>query len=207
MVAPSFFERIAPVYDLLTRLFMMGTYDSVGRRMLAEDTAMMDVLDLCCGTGYICNTIVARRIVGLDMSPRMLAINARVKRPNKTLVQASAYQMPFGQSEFDRIYCSSASHEFKLLTRLLSSCYRSLKPGGALVLFDIYQPANPFASAVINSLYRYVVERGIMFVHTREEWRRMLEEAGFSVKELEPVRGLFIYIRAVKPQSAVKQLS
>ena len=201
MVAPSFFERIAPVYDLLTRLFMMGTYDSVRRRMLAEDTSQMDVLDLCCGTGYICNTINARRIVGLDMSPSMLAINARKVRSNKTLVQASAYQMPFSEAEFDRIYCSSASHEFKLLPRLLSSCYRTLKPGGALVLFDIYQPSNPLAGAVINSLYRYVVERNVMFVHTRREWRRMLEEAGFKVAELAPVRGLFIYARAVKPEA------
>jgi len=199
MVEPKFFETIAPLYDFLTRLFMGGTYESMRKRMLSEDTSQMDVLDLCCGTGYISNTIDARRIVGLDMSDAMLARNAKVKRPNKTLIKGNAYQMDFKAGEFDRVFNSSASHEFKLFSRLLNKSYDTLKPGGKIIIFDIYQPKNKLLSFFMNSFVRYVVERGIMFVHTKEEWATMLKEAGFEIEELEPVRGFYIFVKAVKP--------
>lgn len=199
MVEPKFFETIAPFYDFLTRLFMMGTYDSVRKRMLKEDTSQLDVLDLCCGTGYISNTVIARRIVGFDMSDAMLARNARIKRPNKTLIKGNAYHMPFKDAEFDRIYCSSASHEFKLFSRLLKKGFEILKPGGYFTIFDIYQPKNRFLSLIMNTFVRHVVERNIMWVHTKEEWRQMLTEAGFEVEELDVIRGLYIYVRARKP--------
>ena len=200
MVAPSFFETIAPYFDFLTRLFMMGTYDSVRQRMLNEDASQLTVLDLCCGTGYICNTINARKIVGIDMSDRMLSLNARKKRENKILIKGNAYNMPFADNEFDRIYCSSASHEFKRFGKILSKCYRMLKPGGKFVLFDIYQPRNPFLSLIMNTFVRYAVEQNLMWVYSKEEWRRMLENTGFRVEELDTIRGLYIFVRAVKPE-------
>ena len=199
MVEPKFFETIAPLYDFLTRLFMGGTYESMRKRMLAEDTSQMEILDLCCGTGYICNTINAKRIVGLDMSDAMLARNAKVKRDNKTLIKGNAYQVNFNDGEFDRVYNSSASHEFKLFSRLLQKSYQALKPGGKIIIFDIYQPRNRVLSFFMNTFVRYVVERGIMFVHTKEEWAQMLKDAGFEVEELETVRGLYIFVKAVKP--------
>ena len=198
MVEPSFFEKIAPYYDFLTRLFMMGTYDIVRRRMLNEDTSQLTVLDLCCGTGYICNTIEAKKIVGLDMSDSMLARNARVKRSNKTLIKGNAYQMPFTEPEFDRIYNSSASHEFKRFEKILARSHQILKPGGKFVLFDIYMPRNPFLRFVMNTFVRHVVERNIMFVHTKEEWQQMLEANGFKVEEMDIIRGFYIFIRAVR---------
>ncbi|MGI2336412.1 MAG: class I SAM-dependent methyltransferase [Dehalogenimonas sp.] len=200
MVEPKFFETIAPAYDFLTRLFMGGTYESMRKRMLNEDTSQMEVLDLCCGTGYICNTIEAKRIVGLDQSDAMLARNAKVKRENKTLIKGNAYQMDFKPEEFDRIYNSSASHEFKLFSRLLQKSYEILKPGGKLIIFDIYQPKNPILSLFMNTFVRYVVERGIMFIHTKEEWAKILQDAGFMIEELEVVRGFYIFARVRKPE-------
>lgn len=200
MVEPKFFETIAPAYDFLTRLFMGGTYESMRKRMLNEDTSQMEVLDLCCGTGYICNTIEAKRIVGLDQSDAMLARNAKVKRENKILIKGNAYQMDFKPEEFDRIYNSSASHEFKLFSRLLQKSYEILKPGGKLIIFDIYQPKNPILSLFMNTFVRYVVERGIMFVHTKEEWAKILQDAGFIIEELEVVRGFYIFARVRKPE-------
>ena len=167
--------------------------------MLAEDTSQMDILDLCCGTGYISNTIQAKRIVGLDQSDAMLARNAKVKRDNKTLIKGNAYQMTFKEAEFDRIYNSSASHEFKLFSRLLSKGYEILKPGGKFIIFDIYQPRNRVLSVFMNTFVRYAVERGIMFVHTKEEWAQLLTDAGFEIEELEVVRGLYIFAKVVKP--------
>jgi len=198
MVAPRFFETIAPYYNFLTRLFMMGTYDSVRERMLNEDTSQFTILDLCCGTGYISNKIRAKKIVGLDMSDRMLSLNAMTKRDNKILIKGNAYDMPFSENEFDRIYCSTASHEFKKFSKILQKCHQILKPGGKFILFDIYQPKNPVLSFIMNTFVRYVVEHNIMWIYTKEEWRNLLTEAGFRVEELDAVRGFYIFVRAVK---------
>ncbi|MEA2121306.1 MAG: 2-methoxy-6-polyprenyl-1,4-benzoquinol methylase, mitochondrial [Dehalococcoides mccartyi] len=199
MVAPSFFEKVAPVYEFLTRMFMLGTFESARDRMLNEDTSAFSVLDLCTGTGYIANKIEAKRIVGLDQSVQMMALNDRTKRPNKTLVRGNAYHLPFEAGEFERIYCSSASHEFKLFGKVLAECFRTLKPGGKVAVYDIYQPKNKFYSLIVNTIYRYPVEHNIMWVHTLEEWRKLLTEAGFEVEELEAVRGVFVFVRARKP--------
>jgi len=201
MVAPRFFEKVAPFYDFLTRMFMLGTYEGIRKRMLDEDTGKFTVLDLCCGTGYICNTIEAEKIVGIDMSERMLSINALKKRNNKTLIKSNAYHMDFPDEEFDRIYCTSASHEFKLFPRVLKKCHKTLKPGGKFLLFDIYQPKNPFYSLLVNTIYRYPVEHNIMWIYTKDQWRRLFEDCGFELEELESVRGVFIYARAVKVES------
>jgi ubiquinone/menaquinone biosynthesis C-methylase UbiE len=198
MVAPRFFNKVAPVYDFLTRMFMLGTYQSMRRRMLDEDTSRFSVLDLCCGTGYICNTVNAEKITGIDMSEKMLSVNAQKKRDNTTLVKANAYHMDFPAAEFDRVYCSSASHEFKLFGKVLKKCNEALKPGGKFVLFDIYQPKNLFYSLIVNTIYRYPVEHNIMWVHTLEGWRQLFEENGFTVEELEAVRGVFVYARVTK---------
>ena len=198
MVEPKFFEKIAPYYDFLTRFFMMGTYGSVRERMINEDTRQFTVLDLCCGTGYICNTINARKIVGLDQSERMLERNARVKRENKILIKGNAYNIPFSEAEFDRIYCSTASHEFKKFSKVLDRCHQILKPNGKLVLFDIYQPKNWLLSFIMNTFVRHAVERNLMWVYTKEQWLRLLAKAGFSIEELKIIRGFYIFIRAVK---------
>jgi hypothetical protein len=37
-----------------------------------------------------------------------------------------------------------------------------------------------------------------MWVYTKEQWPRLLAEAGFRIEELKIIRGFYIFIRAVK---------
>ena len=199
MCKPSFFEKIAPVYEGLTRMFMLGTFTSTRKRILAEDTAEMTVLDLCCGTGYITNYINAKEIVGVDFSEAMLAVNAKKERPNKKLIKGNAYHLEgFDDHTFDRIYNTSASHEFKRFDLVIERASQLLKTGGKFYVYDIYQPKNIFYKIIINTIYRYIVERNFMWVHTKEEWIEMFTKVGFEIEELDIKRGVFIFIRARK---------
>ena len=199
MCKPSFFEKIAPVYEVLTRMFMLGTFTGIRKRILSEDTSEMKVLDLCCGTGYITNTIQAKEIVGVDFSDAMLAINAKKERPNKTLIKGNAYHLEgFENSTFDRIYNTSASHEFKRFDMIIERAGSLLKSGGKFYLYDIYKSSNFFYKAVVNTVYRYIVEHNFMWVHSKEEWIEMFAKAGFEIEELDIKRGIFIYIVARK---------
>ena len=199
MCKPSFFEKVAPVYELLTRMFMLGTFTSTRKRILSEDTSDMNVLDLCCGTGYITNSIDAKEIVGVDFSDAMLAVNAKKEHPNKTLIKGNAYHLEgFEEDSFDRIYNTSASHEFKRFDLIIERAAKLLKTGGLFYIYDIYQPKNIFYKAIINTVYRYIVERNFMWVHTKEKWIEMFTQAGFEIEELDIKRGIFIFIRARK---------
>jgi ubiquinone/menaquinone biosynthesis C-methylase UbiE len=198
MSAPKIFELITPYYDLLTRFWLMGTYERARDMMLNEDTREFTVLDLCCGTGYICNRINAKKIVGLDQSERMLAFNAGVKKENKTLIKGDAYNLPFSTNVFDRIYCANAVHEFKDLPQVLEKCHQILNPGGKLILFDVHQPKNWFLSLITNTLVRYVREQGFMWIHTKEQWKKLLSETGFRIEELKTISRFFIFIKAAK---------
>lgn len=72
------------------------------------------VLDVACGTGFVARTAVARgarRVVGADVNPAMLA-TARRRSPAVTWVEASALDMPFEDREFDVAICSQGVQFF-----------------------------------------------------------------------------------------------
>ncbi len=95
------------------------------------------VLDLACGPG-----IYARRfaraapqgvVVGLDLSPPMLAYAARQREKegigNLVLVHGSAEELPFAAEYFDAANCCGALHLFPDLPRALAEVTRVLRPG------------------------------------------------------------------------------
>lgn len=61
-------------------------------------------LDVACGTGFVTRRL-AGPVTGMDQSPRMLDV-AREQAPNATLLQGSAFDLPFPDSSFDRVFTS-----------------------------------------------------------------------------------------------------
>jgi ubiquinone/menaquinone biosynthesis C-methylase UbiE len=59
-------------------------------------------LDVACGTGFL-TRYLRGEVVGLDWSERMLAI-AREQAPNATYVRSDAFELPFGDTSFDRVF-------------------------------------------------------------------------------------------------------
>ena len=61
-------------------------------------------LDVACGTGFLTGRLRGD-VTGVDQSARMLDV-ARIQAPDATLVQASAFDLPFGDASFDRVFTS-----------------------------------------------------------------------------------------------------
>lgn len=61
-------------------------------------------LDVACGTGFVTRRL-AGSVTALDQSSRMLDV-AREQAPNATLVQGSAFDLPFPDASFDRVFTS-----------------------------------------------------------------------------------------------------
>lgn len=91
------------------------------------------VLDLGCGKGRFARHLAGRgaRVVGLDLSARMLAEADGLDR-----VRGSAHRLPFAGGSFDAaIAVESLEHVHDVLP-VLDELRRVLRPGGRLVVVD-----------------------------------------------------------------------
>lgn len=75
---------------------------------------------------------------GIDLSWEMLNLTRR-RVPETQLCQASAAQLPFAASSFDRLLCTYVLDLLgtAVLPQVLAECHRVLQPGGKLVLVSL----------------------------------------------------------------------
>ena len=85
-------------------------------------------------------------MVGLDLSPEMLAMGvrklSRAARANAALVRADAGRLPFADATFDAVTVSFGLHELPtgVRERAVDEAERVLRRGGALVVADLDRP-------------------------------------------------------------------
>jgi SAM-dependent methyltransferase len=120
-----------------------GAPESPSLRALLPDLNERSVLDLGCGFGWFCRWVReygARRVVGSDLSEKMLA-RARDETRDAAITYERAdlesYRPP--EAAFDLIYSSLAFHYIENLAGLFDRIYAALVAGGRLV-FSVEHP-------------------------------------------------------------------
>lgn len=138
--------------------------------------AGMNVLEIGCGSGAF-TTFVARAVgptgtvEALDIQPAMLTqLEKKLAKPefqdiqNIILHQASAYELPFEDSELDLVYLITVLPEIPDQNRALTEIKRVLKPGGILAVGELlFDPDYPL----------------------KRTTTRRCEEAGFTLQEIQ----------------------
>jgi ubiquinone/menaquinone biosynthesis C-methylase UbiE len=134
------------------------TRSDLTRRIVDAVPAEGIVLDLACGPGIVSAALApkARQIVGLDLTPQMLA-NARRRCTsaglgNVAFVEGSAGDLPFAAAAFDAVVTRLSIHHFGEPARVLDEMRRVLRPGGSLVLADVVSAADREKSALHNAI-------------------------------------------------------
>nr|WP_320012014.1 methyltransferase domain-containing protein [uncultured Desulfobulbus sp.] len=98
------------------------------------------VLDIGCGLGHSLE-MLAREFVlkptGVDPSFAMLA-KANKQAPMATILEGDATHLPCEDSSFNGVLCECVLSLTDSMEQSLSEMYRVLKPGGHLLLSDIY---------------------------------------------------------------------
>jgi SAM-dependent methyltransferase len=106
-----------------------------------------NALEIGCGTGAFARRLAkhCRRVVGLDLSAKMIAVaRARSSRfENLEFQLADAMTWNFPQSHFDFI-CSIATLHHLDQRELLPKIRDALKPGGVLVILDLVESSGLF---------------------------------------------------------------
>ena len=156
-VVEAMFDRIAPRYDALNRLLTFRMDVSWRREAVLALTLPSGsrVLDLACGTGDLCRTLLEQRHrpIGVDFSSGML----RAARASVPLVRGDASTLPFPDRAFDGITCGFALRNFAALGTVLAECARVLRPGGRVALLDVAEPTGLLARSVHALWFRRVV--------------------------------------------------
>ena len=101
------------------------------------------LLDLACGTGAAVRDAAktASRVVGLDLSPGMIAqARERAEAAGLTNVEFQvgdvSGQLPFADGAFTALVCTTAFHHFPRPRETIEEISRVLAPGGRVVIAD-----------------------------------------------------------------------
>ena len=147
------------------------------RAEVGAEGGSLDVLDLGCGSGW-CGPLFrpfARRLVGVDLSPRMLAIAAE-KHVYDELIQAEILEyLARTSGGTDVVVAANVLIYFGDLASLAEGVVRVLRPGGRF-LFDVEKGVGPEPGFHVSGRYTHslavlentLLHRGFTFSRVRE---------------------------------------
>jgi ubiquinone/menaquinone biosynthesis C-methylase UbiE len=146
------YQRIAPFYDLLDLPFEYGRYRKIRPRLFAGLSGL--ILDAGVGTGRNFPFYPSdARIVGVDLSPAMLACAAR--RRGSAAAEIELREMDVTRMELPDRHFDAAVATFlfcvlpdELQVPALDELKRVTRPGGIIRLLDYTRPRGPIRRAM-----------------------------------------------------------
>lgn len=154
------FTRIAHRYDLMNRLMTAGQ-DVRWRKQVIELAKLMSnsrLLDLGAGTGDLAREALAQqpevKVVAADFTLEMMRVGQRQSPQGKLngslpWSAADALNLPFGNGVFDAVVSGFLMRNVGDIQQALKEQYRTLKPGGRIVILDTTKPRRNLFSPLI----------------------------------------------------------
>lgn len=203
------FDSVAGNYDLMNDAMSFGVH-RLWKRFTVEQTGARPgqrILDLAGGTGDLAGRLA--RLVGPggevvigDINASMLQVGRarlldRGIAGNVRFVQANAESLPFPDNSFDCITIAFGLRNVTDKQKALESMYRTLRPGGRLLVLEFSKPQLPglaplydlYSFRVLPAMgrliardadsYRYLAE-SIRMHPDQETLKGMMEQAGFE---------------------------
>src|ERR1051326_3286120 len=177
-------------------------------RVLPDDVAGLDVVELGCGTGYVSAWLARRgaRPVGIDNSPDQLATARRMQAQHGLdfpLHLGNAEATPFPDASFDLAISEYGAAIWCDPYRWIPEAARLLRPGGQLiflgnsVLLMLTMPDleadGPAGERLIRDYFgmhrfAWTDDPGIEFHLGHGDWIRLFRANGFEIEDLIEVR-------------------
>jgi ubiquinone/menaquinone biosynthesis C-methylase UbiE len=112
----------------------------------SESAGPRRVLDVGCGTGYLLRLLAAQypgasELAGVDPAPSMIEAAVRSARDERLRFAVGvAERLPYPDSFFDLAVSTTSFDHWSDQQAGLRECGRVLRPGGCLVLVDLFSP-------------------------------------------------------------------
>jgi len=159
------FGGIAGRYDRMNRIMSLSL-DRRWRRLSLASTAVpadADVIDVACGTGDFSAEVLRRfpgvKVTGVDISPEMLAIARRKLgcAANVSFREGDAQDLAgIPPDRFSLAVCAFGFRNFPDKAKALRECRRVLKPGGELVVLELFRPVSKAMGALVGAWLAFV---------------------------------------------------
>jgi demethylmenaquinone methyltransferase/2-methoxy-6-polyprenyl-1,4-benzoquinol methylase len=162
------FEEIAFSYDLQNSVLSLRR-DISWRKVLARSLCTPCkglILDAATGTSEvameICRQKESARVVGVDISPRMLAIGrekvgARRMDHRIHLGLGDGRRLPFNDETFHAVTMAFGLRNIDERKQVLAEFWRVLKPGGQLLIMEFGYPEDPLMRMIYGLYFHYVL--------------------------------------------------
>lgn len=161
------FDNIAPTYDRLNHIMSLNI-DRIWRRRvmrIIRRAKPQRIMDVATGTGDLAIAMARKvneaHILGVDLSEEMLSeARRKIKRleleKRITLEKGDAESLTMMASEsVDAATVAFGVRNFENIERGLSEIYRTLRPGGKLVVLEFSMPKN----RLVRWVYRQYAHR------------------------------------------------
>lgn len=203
-IARKQYDRMASTYDRLWRTYLDRTLRLLKRA--AQLAPHEIVLDVACGTGAFERMQLAdnpaQRIVGVDISARMLRVAERkcCRSPALLFVRAQAAALPCPSQSYDVIVSANAFHYFDQPLVVLGQMRRALKANGRLIILDW---CKDFPVCALCDILLSALDPAHQHCYTQRELHQLLCAAGFEIRSA--TRARFGLVWGVMQATAVKR--
>ena len=192
-------------------------------RLLPDDMAGMDAIELGCGTAYVSAWLARRgaRPVGIDNSEQQLATARRLQAEHGLpfpLIHGNAERVPYPDESFDLAISEYGASIWADPYRLIPEVARLLRARGRLIFLvngliltlaipDEERPATNELLRPLRNLHRleWTDDESVNFQLSHGDWIRLLRENGFEIEalhELYPADGATTDFPYVTPEWA-----
>lgn len=137
------------------------------------------VLDVGCGRGATVERLVSQYLlqaVGIDPSEVLLGIGKK-RNPELNLILGQGEDLPFPADHMDGVFAECTLSVMNDPDQVLQEIFRVLKPGGWLILNDVYA-RNPEG---LKDLKELKIDSCIRRAWHKEQLDNKLEEQGFKI--------------------------
>jgi SAM-dependent methyltransferase len=172
-------------------------------RVLPDDLAGKDAIELGCGTAYVSSWMARRgaRVVAIDNSEAQLATARRLQREHGMyfpLLHGNAEEVPYPDASFDFAISEYGACLWADPYRWVPEAARLLRPGGRLVflvnsfLMALCTPPENGVAATDRLLrpaygmhrIEWPTDPGVEFHLSHGDWIRLLRRSGFEIEDL-----------------------
>jgi SAM-dependent methyltransferase len=173
-------------------------------RLLPDDLAGKDTIELGCGTGYV-SAWLARRganAVGIDNSAAQLSTARAFQREfgvEFPLLHGNAEHVPLPNASFDLVISEYGAAIWCDPYEWVPEAARLLRPGGRLVFLGNHtllqlcspdtDPVRPAGDRLLRDYFglrrlEWISDEGVVFALPYGEWFRLLRDCGFEIEDL-----------------------